>query len=63
MNDLEQLFTFEELREIAIKDGISDNKVSVGLWAKIKGYKKAKREIRNNKFIYLYSISPLKITI
>ena len=54
MSELEKLFTFDELREMAIKDGIADNKVSVGLWAKIKGYKRAKREIRNNKFVYLY---------
>ena len=54
MEELKQLFTFEELREIAIKENVADNKVSIGLWAKIRGYKKAKREIRNNKFIYLY---------
>ena len=54
MSELGILLTFDELREMAIKDGIADNKVSVGLWAKIKGYKRAMREIRNNKFVYLY---------
>lgn len=54
MKELEQLFTFEELRDIATNENVADNKVSVGLWAKIKGYKKAKRVIRNNKFVYLY---------
>lgn len=53
MNESE-LLTFEELKTIALKEGISNNKVSVGLWAKIRGYKKIKREIRDNKFIILY---------
>lgn len=50
-----ELFTYNELREQAIKEGIADNKVSVGLWAKINGYYKAKREIRDNKFVWLYT--------
>lgn len=50
-----ELFTYNELREQAIKEGIADNKVSVGLWAKINGYYKTKREIRDNKFVWLYT--------
>lgn len=48
------LITYEELRQIALKDNIADNKVSIGIWAKINGYEKVKREIRNNKFVWLY---------
>lgn len=55
MNEPRLLFTYNELREQAIKEGIADNKVSVGLWAKINGYIKTKREIRDNKFIWLYT--------
>ena len=29
-------YTFNEVREIAIKNHSNDNKVSVGIWAKIK---------------------------
>lgn len=55
MIEQNELITYKELREQAIKEGIADNKVSVGMWAKIKGYSKIKREIRDNKFVWLYS--------
>ena len=29
-----QLLTYEEIREKALLQGISDNKVSIGMWAK-----------------------------
>lgn len=44
--------TYEELRERAINEGIKDTKVSIGMWAKIKGYKKLYRKIINNKFTW-----------
>lgn len=46
--------TYEELREKAINEGIKDTKVSIGMWAKIKGYKKLYRKIINNKFTWVY---------
>ena len=46
--------TYEELRERAINEGIKDTKVSIGMWAKIKGYKKLYRKIINNKFTWIY---------
>ena len=33
-----QLLTYEEIREKALLQGISDNKVSIGMWASLKGY-------------------------
>lgn len=52
---MNKLFTYEEIRQQAIKENIADNKVSIGLWAKISGYIKIKRVIKENKFIWLYS--------
>ena len=37
-----------------INEGIKDTKVSIGMWAKIKGYKKLYRKIINNKFTWVY---------
>ena len=48
------LLSYDDIRDLATKAGIADNKVSIGLWAKIKGFVKVKREIRNNKFVWLY---------
>ena len=33
-----QTFTYEEIREKALKQGITDNKLRVGLWASSNGY-------------------------
>ena len=38
-----QLLTYEEIREKALLQGISDNKVSIGMWASLKGYIKTRR--------------------
>lgn len=46
-------YTFEELKEIAFNDGITGNKVTVGIWAKMNGYLKKKKQI-NKKRITLY---------
>lgn len=55
MKNLNQQITYDELRKLAIKEGVADNKVSIGIWAKLKGYIKIKREIRNNKFVWVYT--------
>lgn len=36
-------YTFEELKEIALNDGIIGNKVTIGIWVKMKGYIKKKK--------------------
>ena len=45
--------TFDQIRELAIKDNIPDNKVSIGVWAKYKGYIK-KRKQKHNKVSIMY---------
>ena len=49
-----QLLTYEEIREKALLQGISDNKVSIGMWASLKGYIKTRNQITR---IYLKEIT------
>ena len=46
-------YTFNEVREIAIRNHSNDNKVSVGIWAKLNGYLKIKKQIDKHR-ITLY---------
>lgn len=47
-------YTYKEIVTKAIKNGIPNNKVAVGMWAKLNGYIKIKRIIKDNKFTTLY---------
>lgn len=48
-----QTFTYGEIREKALKQGIADNKLRIGLWANSNGYIKSKRKIQG-KVITVY---------
>ena len=50
-----ELITYNELRELALKENIKDNKVSIGMWAKIKGYTKKKKQ-KNNVVTFYYTL-------
>ncbi len=50
----ENRLTFAEIREMALREGIADNKVSIGLYAKVKGYKKICKKDKNKKSVYYY---------
>ena len=39
-----QEFTYEQIREKALKQGVTDNRLRVGLWASSNGYIKSKRK-------------------
>ena len=43
-----QTFTYEEIREKALKQGVTNNRLRVGLWASSNGYIKSKRKIQKN---------------
>ena len=49
-----EYYTFEQLKEMAFKDGITGNKVAVGIWAKMNGFLKKKKQI-NKRRITFYS--------
>ena len=38
-------YTFEELKQMAFSEGITGNKVTIGIWAKMKGFLKKKKQM------------------
>ncbi|KAA4622241.1 hypothetical protein F3B42_26325 [Bacteroides ovatus] len=52
MNNQEE-FSFEELRRLALAHQVKDNKTVIGIWAKLNGYFK-KRKQRDNKVYTVY---------
>ena len=52
MND-KQKFSYKQLRQLALTQGVDDNKISIGIWGKLNGYSK-KRIQRDNKVSTVY---------
>ena len=46
-------FTYEQIRVKALKQGIKDNKVHIGLWANLNNYLKTRRK-KNGKVTTYY---------
>lgn len=46
------MLTYNEIRLLAIHNGIADNKVSIGIWLKMQGYKKVRKQIDKIRKIY-----------
>lgn len=46
-------FTFKQLRELALAHQVQDSKTVIGIWAKLNGYSK-KRKQRDNKVYTVY---------
>lgn len=51
-----QVLTYEEIREKALSQGISDNKVSIGMWAGLNGYIKARKQINKRVYTVYYNL-------
>jgi len=51
---MNELITFNDLKELAKSNGIADNKISVGMWAKFNGFIKDRRIIKDNRIIWTY---------
>ena len=59
-----QTFTYEEIREKALKQGVTDNRLRVGLWASSNGYIKSKRKIQGKVYtIYFAPVSYTHLTL
>ena len=56
MENLKQkkLLKYEEIRELALADNSKADKVSVGIWARLKGYKKIRKTLNKKTTIYYY---------
>lgn len=46
-------FNFEELRELALAHQVADSKTVIGIWAKLNGYSKRRKQ-RDNKVYTVY---------
>jgi len=42
--------TYEQVRTKALKQGVKDNKVQIGMWANFNGYTKTKRKIHGKVY-------------
>lgn len=51
---MEKLYTYEEIREQALNDNVDDNKVSIGIWARLMGYYKIRKQINNIQNTYYF---------
>lgn len=47
------MYRYEELKHLAIQAGVPDNKVSIGIWLKLNGWKKIRKNI-DKKITYFY---------
>ena len=46
-----QEFSFEELRRLALAHQVKDNKTVIGIWAKLNGYSKRRKQRDNKVYI------------
>lgn len=49
-----QLLSFKEIAEMAAKEGVHLDKVSVGIWAKQNGWQRTRKQINKKVFIGYY---------
>ena len=53
---MSEVYTYQELRELALRHGIRDNKVHIGVWIQTQGYQKQRIQINHiRKTFYLKS--------
>ena len=52
-------FTYEQIRTKALKQGIKDNKVHIGLWANLNNYLKTRRKKNGKVSTYYISLQKL----
>ena len=54
-----QEFTYEQIRIKAIKQGVKDNKVHIGMWANFNNYLKTKRKENGKVTTYYIALQKL----
>ena len=52
-------FTYEQIRTKALKQGVKDNKVHIGLWANLNNYLKTRRKKNGKVATYYISLQKL----
>ena len=53
-------YTFKELKQIAFNNGITGNKVTIGIWARMNGYLKKKKQINKHRITYYFKLNDNK---
>lgn len=61
MNGYAEL-TYEQVRELALAQHVDDNKISIGVWAKLNGYFKKKKQKENKVYTIYIKMSNNKMT-
>ena len=51
-----EYYTFEQLKEMAFSDGITGNKVAVGIWAKMNGFLKKKKQVNKRRITFYFKL-------
>lgn len=51
-----KVIDYSQIREIALQNGIDDNKVSIGMWAKMNGYIKTNKQINGKVTVTYYKL-------
>jgi len=51
-----ELLTYEQIREIALKQNIPDNRVSIGIWAQNNGFFKKRKQINKKVLTYYFKL-------
>ena len=51
-----EYYTFEQLKEMAFKDGITGNKVAVGIWAKMNGNADGDEQINKRRITFYFKL-------
>ena len=55
-------FTYEQIRTKALKQGVKDNKVHIGLWANLNNYLKTRRKKNGKVTTYYISLQKLSLS-
>lgn len=58
-NIIMEEFTYEQIRVKALKQGVKDNKVYIGLWANLNNYLKTRRKKNGKVTTYYISLQKL----
>ncbi|SFL62129.1 hypothetical protein SAMN05216357_1355 [Porphyromonadaceae bacterium KH3CP3RA] len=56
----DNLINYQDLRVLAVSQGVPDNKVSIGMWAKANGYYKMRKTKDGKVTIYYYKMNELQ---
>lgn len=45
-------YDYDELRDLALKEGVLDNRVHIGVWIRLSGFTKKRKQINHTRKLY-----------